>query len=73
MTNASREDFNPLRYVCKYRYRIRVDKKAIKNLSSKRGAGTRDEALLTIPCPLLKRFDYCTLWAYLSNVVYHFL
>ena len=48
MTNASRENlsinFNPFLYVCKYRCRMRVDKKAIKNLPSKRGAGTRDEA-----------------------------
>ena len=38
----------------------RVDKKAIKNLPSKRGTGTGDEAPLTVLCPLLKRLDYCT-------------
>ena len=34
---------------------MRVDKKAIKNLSSKQGAGTRDEVPLTIyPMPVVE-------------------
>ena len=32
----------------------------LKNLPSKRGVGTSDEALLTILCPLLKKLDYRT-------------
>ena len=79
MTNANRENsilrFQPFQPVTSANTDIemRVDKKAIKNLSSKQGAGTRDEAPLTILCPLLKRLDYCTLWACLFNVVSHLL
>ena len=61
-------DFNPWRYVCKYRCRNESWQEDKKSLSSKRGAGTRDEAPLTILCPLLKKLDYCTFWAYLFSV-----
>ena len=45
----------------------------LEHLPSKRGVGTRDEALLTILCPLLKKLDYCTLWAYLFSVSISYL